>query len=471
MRLSTRLSLSYIGFLLLLGVLVLVLAGLQLSRLARAAGELPTPASPYFAELLAEHLAENGLATPLPADYLRDTLGAGGWTQVLDVSGREVQAVAVPEGTQRIYTAPELVEMANPWPRQRRIWFYEIARIPGNVGVVIMAVPSSQVVTVFGGRFTRAILNEFSRHFLTGVGMAVVAAIALALLAGLLYARRIARPLVSLSAELKTAAAGDFSHRIPVSGKDEFAVLATAYNSLVERLGEAQRERDRTEEARRDLVANISHDLRTPLTSIQGFTEAMADLETTPENRHRYASLVADRVRALDALLGDLLELSRLQALPGLKRAPVDLPELVREQIIALMPHMEQAGVEVDADLPDSFPPVYADARLLGRAVTNLLVNALRHSTGAARLGVSLWPSADGAAITVRDDGCGIPADEVPHLFERYYQGTSATQRRQGAGLGLAIVKQIADAHGGRISVETAEGRGTAFTLWLPMSG
>lgn len=346
----------------------------------------------------------------------------------------------------------------------------------------------------------REAMRLFWSYFFTGIGMAVLAAVVLALLAGFWYARHLTRPLVRLTKELQVAAAGDFTHRIPVEGRDEFAVLAQSYNHLVERLAATEAERNKVEQARQDLVANISHDLRTPLTSIQGFTEAMADESTPPDTRRRHAATVAQRISALNGLLGDLLELSRLQALPDVKREPADLPELIREQVIGLMPEIEAAGLDIDVDLPDDLAPAMVDQRLIGRAIQNLLVNAVRHSRGARRIGVTLRlaeaggvgrarpvgpggvgpvgpastspsprPTRPGLAITIADDGQGIPAADLPMLFDRYYQGTSATNANRGTGLGLAIVRQIAENHGGRITVDTAEGRGTSFTLWLPI--
>lgn len=317
-------------------------------------------------------------------------------------------------------------------------------------------------------------MRLFWSYFFTGVGMAVLVAVALALAAGFWYARHLTRPLERLSKELQVAAAGDFTHRIPAEGNDEFAVLARSYNNLVERLAAAEAERSKVEQARRDLVANISHDLRTPLTSIQGFTEVMADESTTPETRRRQAAIIAERISALNGMLGDLLELSRLQALPAIKPEPVDLPELIRQHVIGLMPEIETAGLDVEVDLPDHPAPVMADPHLIGRAIQNLLVNAIRHSGGARRIGVTLKPAETGGigpalAITIADDGQGIPAAELPALFDRYYQGTSATNAKRGTGLGLAIVRQIAENHGGRITVDTAVGRGTSFTLWLPL--
>ena len=329
-----------------------------------------------------------------------------------------------------------------------------------TIQVVRLAARTSTLPPQTAANGTEA-MRLFWSYFFTGVGMAVLAAIALALLAGFWYARHLTRPLVRLSKELQVAAAGDFTHRIPVEGSDEFAVLAGSYNHLVERLAATEAERSKVEQSRRDLVANISHDLRTPLTSIQGFTEVMADESTPPDVRRRHAATVAERIGALNALLGDLLELSRLQALPEIKRTPTDLPELIRQQIIGLMPEIEAAGLEIDVDLPDDLGPVMVDQRLIGRAVQNLLVNAVRHSGGARRIEVTLDQSHPPAlAITIADDGQGIAAADLPMLFDRYYQGTSATNATRGTGLGLAIVRDVAEIYGGRVTLEESEDLG-----------
>lgn len=471
MRLATRLSLSYIGFVVLLGLLVTLLAGFQVTRLARYVSTLPFPGSPATAAAIVAHLEKQGLTAPIPPEMLRDTLDAGGWAQVLDASGREIAAVSAPADRRTAYTPAELAALT----QDSRTASYQMRPVNGSdgtaLGILVLSVPK-QERGVFSLNLPPLALQAFGRYFLSGFLMAVLAAVLLSLAAGFWYARRLARPLARLSGELTAAAAGDFSHRIPEAGKDEFAALAGAYNHLVEQLQTAERERTRLEEARRDLVANISHDLRTPLTSIQGFTERLAD-ESTPEpERRRYAEVVATRIQELDGLLGDLLELSRLQALPVVRRQPLDLAELFREQVIARMPEIEQANLTLDVDLPDDLPPVAADGHLIARALQNLLTNALRHGDGASRLTVSAARSGDGVALRVADDGPGIPAADVPMLFERYYRGTSATARHSsGSGLGLAIVRQIAESHGGRISVKTADGQGTAFILWLPLSG
>lgn len=467
MRLATKLSLSYAALLILLIMLVVVLAVIQVNRLAASTQKLPAPGSPYEAQLIAERLARDGLASPVPAEWLADTLNEGGWFQVVNQQGDEVQSVGGPTDRQTRYTPAELAALAT---RSDPGWVYRLEAVKGPdgpMGIVVLAVPEGKMapIAVF---LTRAFVDRFTLFFVRGLGMALGAAVLISVLAGVWYALWLSRPLVRLSRELQAVAAGDLTRRIPTRGRDEIARLGQAFNSLVARLAEAERERSRIEAARRDLVANLSHDLRTPLTAIQGFAEQLAGDGLDPAARLRVAGVIRQRVEDLDSLLGDLLELSRLQALPPVRMEPVDLAEAVRERLIAILPEMEQARVTLDAEIPDAPAPVEADPRLIGRALQNLVSNALRHG-GARHLTVRLAREEGEVTITVADDGQGIPPADLPHLFERYYRGTSATAQGRGSGLGLAIVKQIAEHHGGRVTVQTAPGHGTAFRIHLPI--
>lgn len=508
MRLATRLSLSHLLVLALLVLSVPVLAFFQLRALALRLRTLPQPASPYEARLIAEHLAQAGLGARIPPEWLEPTLAAGGWAQVVDAAGQEVQAVGAPPDRPRRYSPPQLAVLA-AGPAGDPPQTYMVAAIPGPAGpqgAVILAAPVQQSYRLVA-YLTPAVTQLMLGHFLRGIGLAALAGLFISVATGLFLAWRLSRPLTRLAAELQAAARGDFTRRIPVRGRDELALLAGAFNHLMDRLAAAEAERNRLEAARRDLIANLSHDLRTPLTSLQGFAERLAEADLPPEVRQRYGAILARRVQELDALIGDLLELSRLQSAPALHPEPFDLAELIREQVIALLPEAEAAGVQVEVDLPEEGTvPVRADRRLVSRAVQNLLVNALRHGRGAgpaaageapgntgepapdgtgvdpgalpdtraagkarvSRVAVRLLRTSGGVGVAVADDGPGIPPEELPFVFDRYYRGTSATARGPGSGLGLAIVRQVAEVHRGRVTVESAPGAGATFTLWLP---
>ncbi len=467
MKLATKLSLSYAALLFLLIFLVLGLAVIQVNRLIDSVQGLPYPARPHEANLIANDLGKEGLTAPVPEDWLAPTLDAGGWFQALDKDGREVQAAGAPPDRRSSYTPAELADLTTP--DNDRAWGYQLATIENEVrepiGTVVLAVPMGRITPVHF-YMTPQVAERFTLYFGRGVLMATGALILMLLLAGAWYARWVSRPLVRLSHELERVAAGERDRRIATSGRDEIARLGESFNALVERLSEAERERGRLEMARQDLVANLSHDLRTPLTALQGFAEELAQPDTPAEARQRNVAIIRRRVAELDSLLGDLLELSRLQALPPSPQEPVDLAEVMRERLIDLLPEIERAGIELDVNLPDQPVTIRADARLVGRALQNLIHNAQRHGE-ATRISVTLTEGPTGVTIQVADDGQGIPADQVPHLFERYYRGTSATVQGRGSGLGLAIVRQIAEHHRGEVHVTSTPGRGTIFTLRL----
>jgi len=467
MRLATKLSLSYAALLLALILLVLGLAVIQLLRLAHSIQNLPYPASPVEARLIANHLGENGLTATIPAEWLAPTLGESGWFQALDQQGREVQAAGAPPDRLTQYTPAQLADLATR--DQKRAWGYQLATIRTEanepIGTVILAVASNKVMPV--SIYLPAQFSErFSLYFGRGVLMAIGALLLLLLLASAWYARWVSRPLVRLSQELELVAAGERGRRIETSGRDEIAKLGQSFNALVERLSEAERERHRLEIARQDLVANLSHDLRTPLTALQGFAEELARPDTPPDLRQRNVAIIRRRVAELDSLLGDLLELSRLQSIPPGPQEVIDLAETLRERLIDLVPEIEQAGAELSAELPEEPVMLRADRKLIGRALQNLVQNAIRHGDP-SQITVSLTQDDAGAIIRIADNGRGIPADQLAHLFDRYYRGSSATAKGRGSGLGLAIVREIAQHHGGTVQVESAPGEGTVFTLRL----
>lgn len=286
---------------------------------------------------------------------------------------------------------------------------------------------------------------------------------------GSVYARRLTRPLMRLAERLERLDEGGSGQPVPVGGADEIATLARSYNKLVERLAAAEQGRVRADQSRRDLIANLSHDIRMPLTSLKGFAEALADeVDPGPDARRRYVQIIRRRAAELDGLLADLMDLSRLQTLPEANLVRCDLAEIIREAVIPSAEELAASGIELAVDLPDEPVFVQAHEGLVRRAVENLVHNAVGHATGATRVGVGLRIDSRDALIEVFDDGSGIPQDLLPQVFDRYYRGTSSTNNNSGSGLGLAIVREIARVHGGEASAENRLTGGAQFTVRLP---
>lgn len=281
------------------------------------------------------------------------------------------------------------------------------------------------------------------------------------LLLSVALARRILKPVEELTAAARGMEAGDLSRRVPVRGEDEIAGLARAFNAMADRRATAER-------LRRDLVNDIAHELRSPLTNLRGQIEALQDglAAPTPET---LASL-EEEARLLERLVDDLQDLALAEAGQiELERGPVDLLAEVRRAVQGLRPRLDEKDLRVEIDIPDNLPPADADARRVGQILRNLLGNAATHTPPGGLVRVSARGEAGEVRTTVVDTGPGIPPEHLPFLFERFYRADASRARATGgAGLGLAIVKQLAEAHGGRVWVESEPGRGAAFGFSLP---
>ena len=293
--------------------------------------------------------------------------------------------------------------------------------------------------------------------------LAGLAATALALLLGFGISWRLTTPLRQLTRAAGVIAEGNLTERVPVSGRDEIADLGRAFNQMAASLEEG-------ETLRRNLMADVAHELRTPLTVIQGNLQAILD-GVYPLDETQVAGLY-DETRLLTRLVDDLRELALAEAGQlRLERAPMDLVALARAVAANFAPAAEAAGVTLVAPVGGKAVHVMGDADRLGQVLRNLLSNALRHTPAGQQVTVRVEEAGNQALLTVADTGTGIAADDLPHVFDRFYRGSKSRGRCVGsAGLGLAIARQLVMAHGGEIAVESIEGAGATFTVRLPVA-
>jgi len=300
--------------------------------------------------------------------------------------------------------------------------------------------------------------------------LAWAGAIALAvslLLAGLI-AYSIARPLDRIARAAEEIAAGNYDQQLDITAPGEVARLAESFNTMARRVKAAL-------ESQRDLVANVSHELKTPLTSIQGFSLALLDGTAADEaQRERAAGIIHEEAGRMRLLVDELLDLARLEAGEVmLARRPVDVGQLLDDVRARFALQSEQWGVTLEVEAPSGLPPVPGDADRLSQVFGNLVDNALKHTRSMQGGRVTLVAeSRDGAVVlSVMDNGPGIPVQDLPRIFERFYQVDKSrvrARKESGAGLGLAIAREIVQAHGGTIRVESVEGLGTRFNVELP---
>jgi signal transduction histidine kinase len=297
----------------------------------------------------------------------------------------------------------------------------------------------------------------------TAVLIALGVAVGLALLGTVIIARRMTRSLDLLSSATAEVAASAFREPIAIESRDEIGALARSFNSMASQLR-------RIEETKQEFFATVSHELKSPLTSIRGAVDLLHMGAPGPltEKQQRLTSIIALSSERLLRLANQLLELSRLRAgLVELDRKPLDLAGLVDRVVEELHPQAEEAGVALERERYGSHFAYLGDEERLYQLVVNLGANAIRFTPRGGRVIVRIIDASSEFELQVEDTGVGIPADALPSIFDPYRQ---AHQDRGGTGLGLAIVRGVANAHGGRVTAESHEGKGSRFTVLLPRS-
>ena len=304
------------------------------------------------------------------------------------------------------------------------------------------------------------ISDNLQVFLLSGLGVLTVTFI-------VLYAvtYRMVRPLRQMAAATRAFGEGDFSYRVPVHGKDEVAELAAALNAMAGSLSSV-------EGMRRSFVANVSHELKTPMTTIAGFIDGILDGTIPDEKRNYYLKIVSDEVKRLSRLVKSMLDLSRIDN-GQLKLSPVrfDLTEVACNTLLSFEQRIEQKNITI-TDLEDcQREEVNADYDLIGQVVYNLLDNAVKFTNEGGTISLRVYREPGRVVCAVRNTGMGIPAGEMPHIFERFYKtDKSRALDKNGVGLGLYIVKTVINLHHGEIKVSSVEGEYCEFSFWLPDS-
>ncbi len=303
------------------------------------------------------------------------------------------------------------------------------------------------------------IYTAMGRFLLWGGLMAV----AFALLITFLLSRRILAPIKTLTQTTRQLGKGDFSQRVKFKDKGEVGELAQAFNSMASDL-------ERAEQLRRNMVADVAHELRTPLSNLKGYLEAVRDGVIKPD---------ANAIRSLDEeasllsrLVDDLQELSLAESGElKLDCRAADIAELISQTAGSMQPQMSSKGISLSIDVPDKLPAVHIDSHRIGEVLRNLMENALVHTSKAGTITVTARVQGEWLEVSVTDTGEGIPAEDLSNIFERFYRVDKSRARTTGgSGLGLTIAKRLIEAHGGQIGVASQIGQGTQFTFTLPVA-
>ena len=382
----------------------------------------------------------------------------GLWIQILDESGQEVYAHNKPASVPASYGAAELASVPlrgyedgstvflNSYEASGRSWCYLVG-FPYAVGKYML---------YYNGESVGRLLPVFRAALILLLGVIFAAFI--------VYAFWLTRKTAKITQGIEAVTRRDYR---PLPEKGVFSEINAALNQMDAQLRESDRLKEETDRARREWIANITHDLKTPLSPVKGYAELLS-AGASPEESAQYGAIILKNVDHAEQLINDLKLTYQLEsgALPCRPR-PVELIRYVKELLIdvANMPAFSDRDISFASDLPELTAQI--DPDLFRRALENLVINALIHNPPDTRVTVSVSRGEGGAAISIRDNGSGMSEAECARLFTRYYRGTSTQEKPEGSGLGLAIAKQIAMLHGGDITVRSAPGEGSEFILRL----
>jgi signal transduction histidine kinase len=300
------------------------------------------------------------------------------------------------------------------------------------------------------------------------IGMLIVAF-------GAFLAKSIASPLRDAADGAQRLAAGELETRVPEQGPGEVGELTRAFNAMAARLEENRRELEQqnarlreSERLKSELISIVSHELRTPLASILGFTTLLRERDFDDESRRRYLEIIDDASRRLNTLVNDFLDAQRIdEGRLELTFETLDVQRLLAEQVRLFAGQSDRHNIDLEADVQPL--PVRGDRDRLAQVLGNLLSNAIKYSPDGGRVTVEARRRNDHVRIVVGDQGLGIPQDEQPRIFTKFFRGDASKSGIGGSGLGLAVSREIVEAHGGRIGFTSTPGRGSTFWVELPV--
>jgi signal transduction histidine kinase len=346
-------------------------------------------------------------------------------------------------------------------------WFTRLPRLQWS----LMAVYVLAGVLIFLNVWIIARMMFASSHDLMLATILLVFATGIAAAVGVFLSAALTDRIVTLNRAAERIARGELNTRVDVVGRDELAQLTRSFNAMAAQLELAQRKQQELDTLRRELVAWVSHDLRTPLTSMRAVLEALADgVVDDPETVQRYYRVAQQDIRSLSHLIDDLFDVSQIDA-GGLQLdvEPNSIGDLISDTIERFSETARQQKVQLAGEVQPGTDPVKMDTSRIGRVLANLTSNALRHTPAGGRVHLAARRTASGVEVEVIDTGEGIRPEDLPYVFDRFYRGEKSRSRATGgAGLGLAIARGIVEAHGGSIRVESEAGHGARLVFVLP---
>ena len=327
-------------------------------------------------------------------------------------------------------------------------------------------------VVLEGNEFTQTADMIEDSYILRGSLIFIGTILVIGLAIGFFIFRMLTRRLDVMKKTVEDFERGELNKRIPLKSNDEITELSRCFNNMADTVVESMNEMKKADKLRRDLVANVSHDLRNPLSSIQGYMETiqMKGDTLSREELQNYLEPVLANTKKLNRMINDLFDLSKLDAenvTPNLEH--ISLAELVQDLVQQFIPIAEQKNIEIKTIYPENpHAQIYADISLLDRALSNLIDNAIQHTPEGGTVTIRSIQNGKDISLEISDSGKGIPESDIPHIFDRFYQVDKSRSNSSGAGLGLSIAQKILELHGAKITVQSLLNKGTTFKILMP---
>ena len=348
-------------------------------------------------------------------------------------------------------------------------------RKPFSVARVVLGSGDTGYVYIIlsGERYNTALEMVRDRYILGTSLKILVIILVLTATAGLVLFGLLTRRLRTMTNKVEVFEKGDYSIRLRDNSRDEIGQLAGSFNRMAGKIQANMIELEKTDRLRRKLIANVSHDLRSPLASMQGYLETILMKEKTlsKEDRKAYLDVILNNTQLLRKMVEELFELSKLDARQiEPQKEPFSIADLIQDIVLKVKPRADEKEVSISADFRRNLPQVWADIGLIERVLTNLLENAIDYTDAKGNIYMALEQVDGHVNVEVRDNGSGIKEEDLPHIFDRFYRADKSRSLAAGnTGLGLAIAKIILELHGTDINVESTSGEGTRFYFTLPV--
>lgn len=454
-----------------LTVAFLLVSLIGISLVALMAGRITAREFQTYTEARGTEIARNWLA-----DYFDHNGSWQGLDEALDGArllgrrgpmGRPVPRLLVAQPDGRIVTRADGYTPGDQLPTELVNQALDI-EVDGEVvglmlpGAASDAGPLPGAGPPWSAFFTRPAATDFTGRVNQLLVVAAIGAVVISLAVGALLAQTIVRPLRELQQATHAVAAGNLDLQVPVRSQDELGELAHSFNQMNAALA-------RSRNLRRQMTADIAHDLRTPLSVISGHAEGLSD-GVFPPTKETF-EIIVDEAHRLSRLVEDLRTLSLAEADElSMHRQPIAPADLVHHAVVAHTPQAQHKQITLAVDVEPGLPTVHVDPDRMNQVLTNLLHNALRYTPEGGQITLAARRNREGVEIAVQDSGAGIPAADLPHVFDRFYRGDKSRQRHEGgSGLGLAIAKSIVENHGGTIRAENGSGQGARFVVMVPV--